>query len=89
MLCALSNNCALVWEQFAKMCRTEKDDVVWDVLTQKAKVMASVERACAGKDADIVSSEDILKRLFLNAESAHQQVKYPSSSLLEPSSTEN
>ena len=51
--------------------------MVWDALYAKAKVLASVQRACVGKDEDL-SSEDILKRLFLHVGGACKQVKSPS-----------
>jgi hypothetical protein len=66
-----------VWQKFAEACRTEKEDVIWEALIHKAKVLASVERACAGKDEEM-SSEDILKKLVRNAEGACKQVNSPS-----------
>jgi hypothetical protein len=59
-------------------CRKEKEDVVWDALYEKVKALAVVERTGVGEGKDM-SSEDILKRLFLNTVGACKQVKCYSS----------
>ena len=47
---------------------------MWDALYEKVKALAVVERTGVGEDKDM-SSEDILKRLFLNTVGACKQVK--------------
>ena len=51
---------------------------MWDALYEKVKALAVVERTGVGEDKDM-SSEDILKRLFLNTVGACKQVKCYSS----------
>lgn len=52
--------------------------MIWDALNHKAKVLAIVERASVGKD-EVMSSEEILKRMFHYVENACKQVKSLSS----------
>ncbi|KAG0580486.1 hypothetical protein KC19_4G176800 [Ceratodon purpureus] len=59
---------------FLEACRKEEDDVVFDALYQKAKVVASVKKACVIKDMTL-SSEDILQRVLQNAGGAFKEVE--------------
>ena len=47
--------------------------MVFDALYQKAKVVASVKKACVIKDMTL-SSEDILQRVLQNAGGAFKEV---------------
>ncbi|KAG0631531.1 hypothetical protein M758_1G261300 [Ceratodon purpureus] len=60
-------------EKYLEVCRKEKEDVIWEALYQKAKVLASMKRASLGTDEDL-SAEDILKRLFQKSQDALREM---------------
>ncbi|KAG0580487.1 hypothetical protein KC19_4G176900 [Ceratodon purpureus] len=59
--------------KFFQTCRKEKEDVIWEALHQKAKVMASVKKAMINRDVKL-SSADILARMLQKAEGAFKEV---------------
>ncbi|KAG0563173.1 hypothetical protein KC19_8G009600 [Ceratodon purpureus] len=54
-------------KKYLEVCRKEKEDVIWEALYQKAKVLAGMKRASLGTD------EDILKRLLQKSQDALQK----------------